>query len=201
MYNQKILPKRFYNRDPEIVAKELLGKKLIRKIGHFILEGVTVETEAYYGLNDPASRAFLGKKNYNRPMWQEPGRAFIYNVHKYWMFNVIAHEPTKVGAVLVRAIEPTVGIDIMKRNRSVKNLVNLTNGPGKLTLALKIDKSINGLPVTSKGSNIIIAEGSITPKKIRSSNRIGVKKDLERYLRFYIGDNKFISRKQKISAT
>jgi DNA-3-methyladenine glycosylase len=198
MYNQKILPKRFYKRDPEIVAKELLGKKLIRKIGSFILEGVIVETEAYYGLNDPASRAFLGKKKYNIPMWQEPGRTFIYNVHKYWMFNVIAHEPTKVGAVLVRAIEPTAGISIMKRNRSVKNLVNLTNGPGKLTLALKIDRSLNGLPVTSKGSYIIIAEGSTTPKKVKSSSRIGVKKDLERHLRFYIGDNKFISRKQKM---
>jgi DNA-3-methyladenine glycosylase len=194
--NQKILPKHFYERDPEIVAKELLGKKLIRKIGSSNLEGTIVETEAYYGLTDPSSRAFLGKKKYNRAMWQEPGKAFIYNVHKYWMFNVIAHEPNRVGAVLVRAIEPTSGINIMKRNRPVNKLESLTNGPGKLTLALQIDKSLNGLPVTSKESQVIITEGSKTPTKIGSSGRIGVKKDLERDLRFYVEDNKFISRKQ-----
>ena len=127
-------------------------------------------------------------------MWWEPGIVFIYNVHKYWMFNVVAHEPTKVGAVLVRAIEPIAGVEIMKRNRSVGGLVKLTNGPGKLTLALNINKSLNGLDVTSKGGNVTISEGSKTVVDIESSRRIGVKSDLDRDLRFYIKGNIFVSR-------
>ena len=191
---ENILRKNFYERDPEIVAKELLGKILIRRFNSSILKGIIVETEAYYGLKDPASRAFRGKKKYNLPMWWEPGIVFIYNVHKYWMFNVVAHKPTKVGAVLVRAIEPIVGVEIMKKNRSLVDLVKLTNGPGKLTLAMNINKILNGLDVTSKGGSVAISEGSKTVVDIESSRRIGVKSDLDRNLRFYVKGNIFVSR-------
>ena len=187
------LPRYFFERDPEIVAKELLGKRLIRKLDEDFLEGIIVETEAYYGLNDPASRAYHGIKNYNRLMWKEPGRAFIYNVHKYWMFNVVAHKPDQIGAVLVRAIEPTKGIAVMKRNRPVTNVFDLTNGPGKLTIALAIDKSLSGILVTSHESEIVIVDNKME-FEIGSSCRIGVKKDLEQKLRFYITSNRFVSR-------
>ncbi len=193
MFSVETLARDFFERDPEIVAKELLGKKLIRKSNDNSLEGMIVETEAYYGLNDPASRAHKGIKNFNRPMWNAPGKAFIYNVHKYWMFNVVAHKPEQVGAVLVRALEPIKGIEIMKRNRSVKKTVNLTNGPGKLTTALKIDKGLNGFAVTSKESEIIITNHK-TEFEMGSSYRIGVRKDLERKLRFFIKGNRFVSR-------
>ena len=193
MFPWEVLPREFYERDPEIVAKELLGKRLIRKLDKNVLECIIVETEAYYGLHDPASRAYHGIKNYNKPMWKEPGRAFIYNVHNYWMFNIVAHKPNQIGAVLIRALEPTKGMKVMKRSRPVKRVFDLTNGPGKLTTALKIDKSLNGIPVTSGQSEIII-----TPNKmefeIGSSHRIGVRKDLERKLRFFIKGNKFVSR-------
>jgi len=189
----EILPRHFFERDPEMVAKELLGKRLIRKSAVLSLEGIIVETEAYYGSNDPASRAFHGIKNFNRPMWAEPGRVFIYNVHKYWMLNIVAHEPNQIGAVLIRALEPTKGIKIMKRNRPVQNVSNLTNGPGKLTIALKIDKSLNRVAVTSSESDIIIADNR-TMIEIGSSNRIGVKKDLDRKLRFYVKGNRFVSK-------
>jgi len=193
LFPWEVLPREFYERDPEIVAKELLGKRLIRKLDKNVLECIIVETEAYYGLHDPASRAYHGIKNYNKPMWKEPGRAFIYNVHNYWMFNIVAHKPNQIGAVLIRALEPTKGMKVMKRSRPVKRVFDLTNGPGKLTTALKIDKSLNGIPVTSGQSEIII-----TPNKmefeIGSSHRIGVRKDLERKLRFFIKGNKFVSR-------
>lgn len=189
----EVLSQEFYERDPAIVAKELLGKRLIRSLENKFLEGIIVETEAYYGLADPASRAYHGIKDYNRLMWKEPGRAFIYNVHKYWMFNIVAHRLKQIGAVLVRAIEPTRGIDVMKRNRSVRKSFELTNGPGKLTKALAIDKSLNGVPVTSHEGNITIADNKIEFETGRS-HRIGVKKDLERKLRFYIKDNRFVSR-------
>ena len=113
---EKILFPSFYSRDPAVVARDLLGKRLVRVLNGEALEGTIVETEAYYGAEDPASRAFHGRKNYNRLMWGEPGRVFIYNVHRYWMLNVVAHEPDEIGAVLIRAIEPTRGIESMLSN-------------------------------------------------------------------------------------
>lgn len=189
----KVLLREFYERDPEVVAKELLGKMLVRRLDEHLLEGIIVETEAYYGFDDPASRAYNGMKDYNKLMWKEPGKSFIYNVHKYWMFNVVAHESDKIGAVLIRAVEPTKGIEVMKKNRYVRKLFDLTNGPGKLTVALKIDNSMNGVAVTSPESEVAIAD-NIMDFKIGSSHRIGVKKDLEIKLRFFIRGNKFVSR-------
>ncbi|MCD6592543.1 DNA-3-methyladenine glycosylase [Candidatus Bathyarchaeota archaeon] len=190
-----ILPRRFYERDPEVVAKNLLGKILIRKIRDKRLSGMIVETEAYYGPGDPASRASNGMKSFNRLMWLKPGIAFIYNVHKYWMFNIVAHEPGEVGAVLVRAVEPLEGIDIMKKNRGIedKRITDLTNGPGKLTVAFGINKRLNGVDVTSRRSPIHVLDGHVQVK-ISSSKRIGVRADLEKNLRFYIQGNKFVSK-------
>jgi DNA-3-methyladenine glycosylase len=188
-----IIPREFYARDPEDVAKELLGNLLIRKLNNNPLEGVIVETEAYYGLNDPASRAYQGIKKYNKPMWKKPGNVFIYNVHKYWLFNIVAHKSNEIGAILIRAIEPIRGINVMKKNRPVEKVVELTNGPGKLTMALKIDKRLNNIPVTSKDSEIVIVNNTMN-LEIDSSHRIGVKKDLERKLRFFIKGNKFVSK-------
>ena len=193
MFPQEALNREFYIRDPEIVAKDLLGKRLVRKLNERFLEGIIVETEAYYGLDDPASRAYHGIKKYNKPMWKEPGRTFIYNVHKYWMLNIVTHEQNKIGAVLIRAIEPTKGIEVMKRNRSIQNKFNLTNGPGKLTVALRIDKNLNGAPVTS-GENEIFILNTKMEREIGCSHRIGVRKDLDRKLRFFIKGNKFVSR-------
>ena len=192
---RKILPRRFYERDPEVVAKDLLGKIIVRKLDNNILSGMIVETEAYYGPGDPASRAYDGMKNFNRPMWLDPGVAFIYNVHKYWMFNVVAHEPGGVGAVLIRAVEPLDGVEIMMKNRGVYDkLIELTSGPGRFTVAFKIDKSLNGTDLTSVENPIYIADNKVQ-LEISSSKRIGVKADLDRNLRFYIKGNKFVSKK------
>ena len=195
MKKRKILPRRFYERDPEVVAKDLLGKIIVRRLDDDILSGMIVETEAYYGPGDPASRAYDGMKNFNRLMWLEPGVAFIYNVHKYWMFNVVAHEPGGVGAVLIRAVEPLDGVEIMMGNRGVYDeLVELTSGPGKFTVAFKIDKSLNGTDLTSAENPIYITDNKVQ-FEISSSKRIGVRADLDRDLRFYIKGNRFISKK------
>lgn len=191
--SENVLPKDFYRRTPGTVAKEMLGNRLIRKLENQSLEGIIVETEAYHGLDDPASRAYHGVKNYNRAMWEEPGRVFIYNVHQYWMFNVVAHLPNKVGAVLIRAIEPVRGIEAMRKNRPVKDVFNLTSGPGKLTIALDIDKSLNGTPVTFSQGEVTILRHNME-FEIGSSHRIGVKQDLDRKLRFYVKGNEFVSR-------
>jgi len=192
----EILPRKFYERDPEKVARDLLGKILIRKIGDKTLSGIIVETEAYYGPGDPASRASDGMKNFNKLMWHEPGVAFIYNVHKYWMFNIVAHEPGEVGAVLIRAIEPLEGVEIMKSKRGIsgnERLIELTNGPGKFTVAFGIDKRLNGVCLTSKESPIYIVNTRVQVK-VSSSKRIGVRADLNRDLRFFIKENRFVSK-------
>jgi DNA-3-methyladenine glycosylase len=195
LMSQRILPKRFYEHDPAIVATGLLGNVLNRNLKGTLLEGMIVETEAYYGLTDPASRAYRGIKHYNEPMWGEPGTSFIYNVHKYWMFNVVAHEANEIGAVLVRAVEPVRGIALMKAHRPVDKLVELTNGPGKLTTALQIDKTLNGTPLTSCTGEIFVTRNE-TEFEIGDSPRIGVTRDLERHLRFFIKGNPFVSRQR-----
>jgi DNA-3-methyladenine glycosylase len=190
---EKTLCPSFYSRDPAVVAQTLLGKRLIRVFHGEALEGTIVETEAYYGAEDPASRAFHGRKNYNRLMWGEPGRVFIYNVHKYWMLNVVAHEPDRIGAVLIRAIEPTRGLETMLSNRPVKDSRALTSGPGKLTLALGIDKGSNEASVLSPASEIHILD-TASDLVTGTSRRIGVTRDLDRDLRFYVEGNPYVSR-------
>jgi DNA-3-methyladenine glycosylase len=191
--SNQALPREFFERDPAFVARELLGKRLARRIEGGSLEGVIVETEAYYGFQDPASRAFRGKKDYNRLMWGEPGRVFVYNVHRYWMFNVVAHEPGEIGAVLIRALEPTRGLEAMLRNRSVEDRRGLTSGPGKLTIALGIDRSLHGMDVIDPRGRIIITDEEMDCE-IGSSRRIGVTRDLERDLRFYVKGSPYVSR-------
>lgn len=193
MDSEQALPRQFFERDPAFVARELLGKRLIRRIEGGSLEGVIVETEAYYGLRDPASRAFRGKKDYNRLMWGEPGRVFVYNVHRYWMFNVVAHEPGEIGAVLIRALEPTRGLDAMLRNRLVEDHEELTSGPGKLTIALGMGKGLHGQDVTDPESEVYIVDGALE-HEIGTSRRIGVTRDLERDLRFYVKGSPYVSR-------
>ena len=186
------LQREFYNRKTDLVARELLGKILVRRLGDELLGGIIVETEAYFGGNDPASRAFHGMKEYNRVMFEEPGRLFIYNVHKYWMLNVIAHSDG-VGGILIRAIEPTMSIEAMRKNRPVKQLRDLTSGPGKLTIALGVDKSLNGVNVTSTSSPVYLLENSYE-FDMDTSHRIGVTRDLPEHYRYYIKDNKYVSR-------
>jgi len=183
----------FYERDPAEVARALLGKTLVRRLGSDRLEGIIVETEAYYGEGDPASRAFKGLKSYNEVMWGEPGRLFVYNVHRYWMLNFVAHRPGSVGGILIRALEPTAGVDRMLLNRQADKLTDLTSGPGKLSVALAVDKSLNGVDATDEGCPVHVMHGDLEPEAA-SSHRVGVTKDLPEKLRFYVKDNRFVSR-------
>jgi DNA-3-methyladenine glycosylase len=185
----------FYARDASIVANELLGKILIRKIGHTIISGKIVETEAYYGSEDPASRAYKGYNNFAKLMWDKPGKIFIYMVHANWLFNVITGNFGIPSAVLIRALEPMAGINKMLIHRKMP-INQLTNGPGKLTQALNITKVFDDTDITNVTNRISIIENQ-EETKIVSSHRIGVSKDLERKLRFYVYGNNFVSKKIK----
>lgn len=192
----RIVKKKFYERDPALVAKELLGKLLVRKIGKLRLSGMIVETEAYYGQEDPASRAYKGKNKISELMFEDPGKALIYMVHANWLLNITCLPRGTPGAVLIRAIEPIEGIEIMMKNRRVKRIEDLTNGPGKLTKALVIDRSLHGVPVYEENSPLnVYCFKVIDEKSIGRSFRIGVSKDLDIPLRFYIKNNKFVSKK------
>ena len=186
------LQRDFYKRRTDNVARDLLGKILVRRLGDDLLGGAIVETEAYFGGDDPASRAYNGLKEYNRVMFEKPGRLFIYNVHKYWMLNIIAHD-NGVGGILIRAIEPTMGLETMLRNRPVRNSRDLTSGPGKLTLALDVDKSLNGVDVTDESNPVYVLDNDYECI-IDTSHRIGVTRDLSEHLRYYVRGNSFVSR-------
>jgi len=185
------LPKSFYDRDPADVARDLLGKLLVVDDK---LKGKIVETEAYYGLSDPASRAFKGKTKLSRWMREDAGSTFVYMVHGYWLFNVITEREGKPSGVLIRAVEPVEGVEYMIERRRTENLKNLTSGPGKLTIAFGISGEDNGMKVYDEDSRIVIEDGERTGFKIATSGRIGVREDLSEHLRFFIEGNKFVSR-------
>ncbi|MBS7648082.1 DNA-3-methyladenine glycosylase [Candidatus Bathyarchaeota archaeon] len=113
----KTLSRIFYEGDPATVARGLIGKLLVRRLASQILIGKIVEDEAYYGEDDPASKAYKGRRTFNEPMFQEAGKTFIYMVHGNWLLNIVAHPKGDAGAVLIRALEPLEGIEIMKRHR------------------------------------------------------------------------------------
>ena len=183
----------FFARDASIVAKQLLGKILVRKLGNGIISGKIVETEAYYGGKDPASRAYKGYNNFAKLMWDKPGKIFIYMVHANWLFNIVTGDFGTPSAVLIRALEPLKGINKMLLNRKMP-ISQLTNGPGKLTQALKITKVFNDTDITKGNNKISIIENQ-EEIKVVLSHRVGVSKDLERKLRFYVEGNKFVSKK------
>jgi len=188
-----ILPKSFYERDPAVVARELLGNVLVVSDNE-LLKGKIVETEAYYGLSDPASRAFKGKTKLSRWMWEDAGSTFVYMVHSYWLFNIITERKGKPSGVLIRAVEPLEGIDYMAKRRGTDDIKNLTSGPGKLTISFNINGDDNGLKVYEKDSRIFIEKGEDKNFRIATSKRIGVREDLQEHLRFFVEGNKFVSR-------
>lgn len=192
---RRILPKRFYERDPAEVAENLLGKVLVRLINGRRLSGIIVEAEAYYGPDDPASRARRGG-SLRKTMFGEPGIALIYGLHRQWLLNVVSHRPGEAGAVLIRSCEPLEGLEMMKKLRGIQDERVLMAGPGRLTKALAIDKSLHGKPLYVRGYGLWIEEGRrVQRSMIGRSRRIGVSEDLPTPLRFYLKDSQFLSRR------
>lgn len=187
------LTRSFYERDAARVAQELLGKVLIHQSSNGTTSGRIVETEAYFGKGDPASRASRKRTKLNELMWWHGGLAFIYMVHARWMFNVTAERKGVPGAVLLRALEPIDGIDLMKKRRGVDDERLLMSGPGRLTQAMGITYDQHKNDLTKSRVLTILDEGPAR-LEISSSHRIGVSADLKRELRFFIKDNRFVSK-------
>ena len=180
----KVLPRKFYLNDTKQVAKDLLGKTLVRKIGSQILSGVIIETEAYKGKNDPASHAARKKTERNKIMFGEVGHAYVYFTYgMHYCFNVTAKkEYDESGAVLIRAIQPQQGIRDMIKNRRTDLISNLANGPGKLTQALQITLKQYNLDLT-KNSSLFVIDGK-KPTKIMAKPRVGINTGIDKLWNF-----------------
>lgn len=188
------LSKNFYTRGAVTVAKDLIGKILIHNSKDGILSGKIVETEAYTGKNDPASHSYIGKTNRNQVMFEEGGKSYVYFTYgNHYCFNVVTGKKDQGSAVLIRAVEPVDGIDIMKSNRKTDNMYNLTSGPGKLAQAMNIGKELYGADLT--GDKIYLMEPNPKIKmKIARSKRIGITKNADKLYRFYANNNPFVSK-------
>ncbi|MCE4613811.1 MAG: DNA-3-methyladenine glycosylase [Desulfurococcales archaeon] len=183
----RILGEGFYARQPDVVAVDLLGKVVRRRLGREALECRLVEVEAYFGACDPASRASRGPNGRIARRLRGPvGRLLVYPVHNKWMVNVVAHEEGMSGAVLFRSCYPVRGLDVMRVNRGVNTsdwrLVSM--GPGRLSQALGIGREHDGLEAYKDGSPITIVDDGYRPESVRRTGRIGVREDLELPLRF-----------------
>ena len=186
------LPRSFYQRATEVVARELLGKVLLRRIGNVLLGGLIVETEAYLAEGDPASHSARGKTRSNAAMFGTPGTLYVYPIHAKFCMNVVTDRPGKGSAVLIRAIEPVWGIDQMKRNRSTDGLRQLTRGPAMLCQSLQVDRSHDKIDLRTSDA-IWIASSKMPVDSISAGPRIGISSAADLHLRYFVDGNWFVS--------
>lgn len=198
------LPRSFYTRRTLTVAKDLLGKIFVRNFGKKILSGRIVEVEAYLR-NDPACHAFRGMTERNKVMFNEGGFLYVYFTYgMHFCANIVTYKEGVGEAVLIRAVEPIEGIEVMVKNRFKKSgvhfqdklhtLKNLTNGPAKFAQAFALGRNESGVDLL--GDEIYLFDAPSTPKsQIVSTTRIGIKVGTEKKWRFYIKGNEWISNK------
>lgn len=191
----RALPREFYARETEIVAREMLGTVLECETDQGLASGIIVETEAYLGEHDEACHAVVGRTARTAPLYGPPGTSYVYFIYgMYWCFNAVTREEGLPSAVLVRALEPLDGIPLMERRRPrAKSLVNLTNGPGKLCTALGIVGTMGGRSLQRKP--LLIREGERVPdNRVRVTTRIGITRAADWPMRFVVDRNPFVSR-------
>jgi DNA-3-methyladenine glycosylase len=184
----------FYDRPTELVSRELLGAVLECTTPEGVTRGRIVETEAYLGPDDPACHAAAGLTPRTLHLFGPPGLSYVYLIYgMYWCFNAVTRERGHGAAVLVRAVHPTFGIDLMRRRRaSVTRERDLTNGPGKLCLAMGIVGSMSGTPLQQPP--IVIRAGQLVPDaEVDVTPRIGITRAAEWPLRYLVRDDPFVS--------
>lgn len=216
-----LLDSSFFERNTILVAQDLLGKFLVRKIGNTTLSGMIVETEAYVGPHDLACHASKGCTERTEVMFKEAGTWYVYMIYgMYYCLNIVTEKKNYPSAVLIRALEPTDGLNIMAKNRNSPSLklqvtsyppeagpplasrLQVANGPGKLCQALGIDKKFNASSATASSSKLFVEDRKIKipENKIVKAPRIGVdyaKEWKNKLLRFYIKGNRYVSTRHK----
>ena len=191
---QNVLPKEFYEKhDTLTLAKQLLGCTLVHESIEGRTSGIIVETEAYLQ-NDPACHAYRKKSVRNAPMFEGAGVSYVYLIYGlHHCFNIVSGVVGIGEAVLIRALEPKEGIELMQERRKTKDLRNLCNGPAKLVQAMGITKKFNFLSMDS--DQFYCLESQNTDYQIITTTRIGITQGADLPYRFYISRNWFVSRK------
>ena len=204
------LDRAFFSRDPRRVARELLGKVLVRQREHADLRqaagarltGRIVEVEAYLGAEDPAAHAAAGNTARTSVLFGPPGHAYVYFIYgNHYCLNVSCEPEGQAGGVLFRALEPLSGIEEMARARglevrSTKDLPKLTSGPGRLSEAFGITRARdNACDLTSPASSLWIGEDGYRAQKVRVTPRIGITKAADKPLRYLLDGSPFVSGK------
>jgi DNA-3-methyladenine glycosylase len=196
------LGRKFFRRDPIVVAQELLGKRLVRIVDGQRLAGMIVETEAYLGIEDRAAHSFGGRRTLRtEPMFGDGGTAYVFlNYGIHYLLNIVTESKGIPSAVLLRAVEPTEGIDwMLKRRPASKTLHEISSGPGKLGAAFAIDKSLNAEDLVESERLFIerATKARLQSQLIVIRPRIGIDYALEwahKPLRFYLAGNPHVSR-------
>jgi DNA-3-methyladenine glycosylase len=198
------LDRAFYNRDPRRVARELLGKVLVRRaeVPKSALTARIVEVEAYLGEKDPAAHSAAGNTARTAVLFGPPGHAYVYFIYgNYYCLNVSCEPEGRAGGVLFRAVEPLSGVDEMAQARGIEihgpvDLHKLTSGPGRLCEAFNITRARdNGGDLTSEASSLWIGGDGYRARGIRTTIRIGITKAAEKPWRYILDGNPFVSKK------
>jgi DNA-3-methyladenine glycosylase len=202
----KVLPREFYNRDPVVVARELLGKLLIRREGRKLLAGRIVEDEAYLGADDPAAHAYSGRTPRNAVLFGPPGYAYVYFIYgNHYCLNVSCMPEGHGEGVLFRAMEPVAGVEAMATARGLElplpsrpaQLRLISSGPGRMAEAMDLTRERdNGKDLTSRRSDLYFADDGYRPEKIVATPRIGITKAIHEPLRFVVAGNSYVSGKR-----
>ena len=193
-----VLQRDFYARETEIVARDLLGCILECHTSDGVASGRIVETEAYIGEHDLACHAAAGRTRRTEPLYGPPGIAYVYFIYGvHWCFNAVTRAEGHPSAVLVRAIEPVKGIDLMRDRRpAAKRDYDLTNGPGKLCAALGIGPAHNALPL-HRPPILIRRASAVADRDVVVTPRIGISEAADWPLRWFIADNPWVSKTPK----
>ena len=195
----------FYSRDPRKVGPDLLGKLLVRREGKKVRAGRIVELEAYLGIDDPAAHAYRGPTKRNAVLFGPPGHAYVYFIYGFhYCLNISCEPDGRAGSVLIRALEPVSGLDLMyaarglepKHGRTIE-LRLLTSGPGRLAEAFSIKRERdNDKDVTSPRSDLQVVDDGYKPQHIATTVRIGITKAADEKLRYVVAGNPFVSGKR-----
>ncbi len=192
-----IIPREFYMRDTLTVSRELLGQVLIRETPEGTTRGIIVETEAYLGEIDDAAHSYKGNRDRVRVQYGPAGHAYIYFIYgMYSCMNITSGPAGKPEAILIRALEPLDGIAVMEKRRRTDKLKNLTNGPGKLCMAMDITRDLYGADLCSEKGGLYLEYGT-PPAEIVATPRINIdyaEKCRDKLWRFVISGNRYVSK-------